>query len=71
MIAYLAGQGHDSPSDFFGLDTWRKFGYAVSYRKMLVHDCTYLGQDKYPNLHQACQQVLQELSGLADLSVEA
>jgi hypothetical protein len=71
VIEYLASHGHDSPSDFFGSDTWRKFGYAVSYRNMLVHECTYLGQDKYPHLRQACQEVLQKLSGLAGLPVEA
>jgi len=64
---YLASQGHDNPSEFFGSETWRKFGYAVSYRNMLVHECTFLGQDKYPHLSQACQSVLRELSSLAGL----
>src|SRR5690348_12822730 len=63
IIEYLASRGHSSPSDFFGEDTWRKFGYAVSFRNMLVHECTYLGQDKFPHLSQACQCVLQRLSG--------
>ena len=65
IAEYLVSRGHDSPGDFFGSDTWRKFGYAVSYRNMLVHECTYLGQDKYPHLSQACQVVLAKLVGLA------
>lgn len=68
ITEYLASRGHDSPADLFGPDTWRKFGYAVSYRNMLVHECTYLGQDKYPHLIQSCQDVLQELSGLAGIA---
>ena len=68
VAEYLASRGHDSPSDFFGPDTWRKFGYAVSYRNMLVHECTYLGQDKYPHLSQACQVVLDKLTGLASIA---
>ncbi|KFN52141.1 hypothetical protein N790_12660 [Arenimonas malthae CC-JY-1] len=35
---------------------------------MLVHECTYLGQDKYPQLHQACQDVLDKLTGLAGIA---
>ena len=68
ITEYLAGHGHSSPNDFFGADTWRKFGYAVSYRNMLVHECTYLGQDKYPQLSQACQGVLDKLVGLAGIA---
>lgn len=68
IAEYLTSRGHDSPGDFFGADTWRKFGYAVSYRNMLVHECTYLGQDKYPHLRQACQVVLDRLTGLAGIT---
>jgi len=68
VTEYLASKGHDNPSDFFGSDIWRKFGYAVSYRNMLVHECTYLGETKYPHLSLACQVVLDKLLGLAGLS---
>jgi len=67
IAEYLAGKGHNSPGAFFGPDVWRKFGYAVSYRNMLVHECTYLGQDKYPHLGQACQEVLGKLCSLSGL----
>ena len=60
----LANRGHNNPSEFFGADTWRMFGYAVSYRNFLVHECTYLGQDKYPSLIEACQSILNSLSEL-------
>ena len=65
---YLAGQGHPNPADFFGTEIWRKFGYAVSYRNLLVHECTYLGQDKYPHLIAACASILDKLTELAGLS---
>jgi hypothetical protein len=68
VIEYLASQGHPKPSEFFGPDIWRKFGYAVSYRNMLVHECTYLGQDKYPYLIEACQVVQDKLCILAKLT---
>ena len=68
VTEYLSSQGKTNPADVFGSDTWRKFGYAVSYRNMLVHECTYLGQDKYPHLIEACKVVLDNLAGLAGLA---
>ena len=67
VIEYLASQGHSKPNDFFGSDIWPKFGYAVSYRNMLVHECTYLDHDKYPYLIEACQVVQEQLCILARL----
>ena len=36
-------------------------GYAVEYRNLLAHECTYLGQDKFPDLIDACQEFLSGL----------
>ena len=36
-------------------------GYAVEYRNLLAHECTYLGQDKYRDLIDACQEFLSGL----------
>ncbi len=41
--------------------------YAVEYRNLLAHDCTYLGQDKFPKLIQACVEFLEALCSHAGL----
>ena len=61
VTEYLEKRGIVTPKDFFGQDTWQLFHYAVEYRNMLAHECTYLGQDKYPSLIAACEEVLQAL----------
>lgn len=58
---YLRAHGINSPAAFFGEDTWRLFGYAVDYRNLLAHECTYLGLDKFPSLIEACDEVLEAL----------
>jgi hypothetical protein len=50
---------------FFGEDTWKCFVYAVDYRNLLVHECTYLGLDVFPSLIEACEAVLNKLEKLA------
>lgn len=67
IVQYLHSKGQLSPSDFFGAESWRKFGYAVRYRNLLVHECTYLGQDRYPHLIDACQVVLDKLAEFAGI----
>ena len=61
---YLAAQGVTDPTAFFQEDTWRLFGYAVEYRNLLAHECTYLGLDKFPTLIEACEEVLNALAKL-------
>ena len=68
---YLEHRGLGPAPLVFGEDTWRRFRFAISYRNLLVHECTYLGQDKYPFLEQACDQVLAKLVELAELPVGA
>ena len=58
---YLTAKSLGTPRDHFGADTWKLFGYAVDYRNLLAHECTYLGQDRSPQLIDACRKVLQTL----------
>ena len=62
---FLRSQGITEAAGFFAEDTWRLFGYAVDYRNLLTHECTYLGQDKFPELIAACEEVLNRLAKLA------
>jgi hypothetical protein len=55
------------PSTHFAEDTWLLFKYSVEFRHFIVHECTYLGQDKSPSLHQATEEVLRELKKLGGL----
>ena len=53
----------------FDDETWRLFGFAVEYRNLLVHECTYLGDDLATPLINACFVVLHSLAesqGLAE-----
>lgn len=42
--------------DLVSETTYQLVGYAVAYRNILAHECTYLGQDKYPQLIAACEE---------------
>ena len=64
VLEYLKVRGIDDPTTFFGEDTWRLFGYAVEYRNLLAHECTYLGLDKFPTLIKACNEILNSLAKL-------
>lgn len=59
---YLKAKGLPAPRDHFGAETWQLFGYAVDYRNLLAHECTYLGLDRSPRLIEACRKVLQTLA---------
>lgn len=63
---YRAG----SPSTYFKDDTWPLFRHAVNYRNLVVHECTYLGQDKYPSLIDASFGVLESVATLAGLRAQ-
>lgn len=68
---YLRSRGVSDAAEFFAEDTWRLFGYAVDYRNLLTHECTYLGQDKFPELIAACEEVLNRLAKLANVRERA
>jgi hypothetical protein len=59
---FLESRGIADPKAFFAEDTWQLFGYAVKYRNLLAHECTYLGLVKFPSLIQACDDVLTALT---------
>lgn len=59
---YLTKKALGSPADHFGAETWQLFGFAVEYRNLLAHECTYLGGDRSPQLIEACRKVLQTLA---------
>jgi hypothetical protein len=40
----------------YGDHTWQLFELAHKYRNLVVHECTYLGQDKYPALIGASER---------------
>jgi hypothetical protein len=61
---YLLAKGISDPDTYFGEDTWRLFGYAIDYRNLLAHECTYLGLDKFPSLIDACNEILDSLAKL-------
>lgn len=64
---YLKRAGLPSPPEYFGEDTWERLHYAVEYRNVLAHECTYLGQDRSPALIEACQQILDKLAAAGGL----
>jgi hypothetical protein len=53
--------GADPAVKQYGEHTWKLFELAHRYRNLVVHECTYLGQDKYPTLIVASEQVLEGL----------
>lgn len=65
---YLKRRIKSDPASFFGREKWEKMKFAVEYRNVLVHECTYLGQDTYPDLIASCSQVLQQLAELEGLA---
>ncbi|MDE2235770.1 MAG: hypothetical protein KGK44_09505 [Gammaproteobacteria bacterium] len=64
---YLRQLGQPKPTDFFVGETWLLFRNAVNFRNLVVHECTYLGQDKYPSLINAGLEVLENLVRLGGL----
>lgn len=65
----LKGSNIGTPKEVFGAEQWQLFRHAVNYRNMIVHECTYLGQEKYPQLESACQLVMSKLIEIGGLSV--
>ncbi len=66
---YLLDEGLPAPPESFGNDTWERLHYAIEYRNVLAHECTYLGQDRFPALIEACQIVLHKLAAIGGLKV--
>ena len=45
-------------TDIIPNNTYTLVVYAIKYRNLLAHECTYLGQDKYPDIIDACEVFL-------------
>ena len=65
---YLQKKIKKDAQSYFGRDIWEKIGFALDYRNLIAHECTYLGQDKYPALIRACEHVLRKLAELEGLA---
>lgn len=60
-------RGAERSAQHFGRESWELFEVATLYRDLIVHECTYVGQDRHPHLIAASEAVLRgliELSGL-------
>jgi hypothetical protein len=65
---YLLTRVQKDALSYFGQDIWEKIGFAVEYRNLLAHECTYLDQDIFVDLIQACDHVLRKLAKLEGLN---
>jgi hypothetical protein len=64
-VLRLRGAGRPIP--YFERDAWDLFEAATRYRDLIVHECSYVGQDRYPHLVAASETVLRGLIELAGL----
>ena len=53
--------------DHYDRETWELFEAAARYRDLIVHECTFVGQDRHPYLVAAAETVLRGLIELAGL----
>ena len=67
---YLNAKGITTPESHFENGVWDHFRYAVQYRNLLAHECTYLGLDKSPALVEACRTVLRKLAKHEGLNID-
>jgi hypothetical protein len=70
IIKYLSKKAKKDSQSYFGQDVWEKIGFAIKYRNLLAHECTYLSQDIFPELIQACEHVLRKLAALEGLNLK-
>lgn len=54
-------------AQYFDGESWELFEVAIRYRDLIVHECTYVGQDRHPHLIAAAEAVLRGLIELAGL----
>ena len=62
LFAKYLKQRHAEVKDIVTDDTYTLVDYAVKYRNLLAHECTYLGQGRYPELIDACETFLRSLA---------
>lgn len=59
--------GAKPPLQAFERETWELFEVAARYRDLIVHECTYVGQDRHPYLISAAEAVLRGMIELVGL----
>ena len=59
--------GGKLPAEQVGATTWDLFGLAVQARNLVVHECAYVGQDKYAPHVDAAERVLESMVEVAGL----
>lgn len=59
--------GGKLPAEQVGAQAWALFELAIQARNLAVHECTYLGQDKYPAMSDAAERVLEAMVEVAGL----
>lgn len=62
IVKYLQLRNLPDPNQYFGKEYWDKFLFAIEYRNLLAHECTYLAQDISPPLIDACTRILSRLA---------
>ena len=62
-------RGAHPPLQHFEPETWELFEVAARYRDLIVHECTYVGQDRHPYLIAAAEAELRGLIELAGLEI--
>lgn len=59
--------GGKPPAEQVGAQAWTMFELAIQARNLVVHECTFLGQDKYPAMVDAAERVLEGMVEVAGL----
>jgi hypothetical protein len=70
IAEYFGAKDLGAPASQFEEGVWDLFRYAVQYRNLLAHECTYLGLDKSPGLVKACHTVLRKLAAQEGLNAD-
>lgn len=61
IIEYICEIEKLNRADLFPEEQWELFEYAIKYRNLLIHECTFLGQDKFPQLIDSTLYIFEKL----------
>jgi hypothetical protein len=64
---YIAKPLGKTPEDLIGKDNWELFGFAVEYRNLLIHECTFLGQDTSNPMIYSLSKIFETLKQIANV----
>ena len=64
LVEYICKIENLDRSELFHEKQWELFEYAIKYRNLLIHECTLLGQDKFPPLIDATKVIFYKLKEL-------